>query len=70
MVLFFKQRNATQLPYIELFAGRELVDTLVVAPSRVAYFTGALGCGQPPGVAGLLAKMHDTRDGGPDAEPL
>jgi hypothetical protein len=42
MVECFKLRNATQLPYVEIFVGSELVETLVVAPSRIAFFVGAL----------------------------
>ena len=42
MAEYFKLRNATKLPYVEIFVGSDLVDTLVVAPSRMTFFVGAL----------------------------
>ena len=42
MLAYFKQRNATQLPYVEIFVGDELVDTFVVTPSRIEFFKASL----------------------------
>ena len=40
---FFKARNVTHMPCIELYVGSELLQTLIVPPSRVAYLKNALG---------------------------
>lgn len=43
MLAFFKARNITLLPCIELYVGDELLHTLVVPPSRTAFLRNALG---------------------------
>ena len=39
---FFKERQIKQMPYIEVFYGKELVDTEVVPPSAVDAFSNVL----------------------------
>ena len=39
---FFKARNITHMPCIELYVGNELLQTLVVPPSRVAFLRNGL----------------------------
>ena len=42
MVDYFQSRNVTKMPYIELYVGQELVQSLVVPPARVAFLRNAL----------------------------
>ena len=39
---FFKERQIKQMPYIEVFYGKELVDTEVVPPSAIDTFSNVL----------------------------
>jgi hypothetical protein len=43
MKAFFQSRNVTKMPFMEVYVGRELVQSLVVPPARVAFLGTALG---------------------------
>ena len=43
---FFKQRNATELPYLEVFVGDKRVEAFVLPPSRIERFNRVLGLAQ------------------------
>ena len=40
---FFKSRNITEMPYVELYMGRELIDSEVIPPTRLERFQQMLG---------------------------
>ena len=42
MLTYFQEKNVSQLPFVELYVGNELVDSLVVPPSRVSFLKAAL----------------------------
>ena len=43
---FFKARNATELPYVEVYLGQTCVEALVLPPSRVEQLSRAMAAAQ------------------------
>ena len=42
MHAYFESRNVTRMPFVEVYVGQQLADSLVVPPSRVAFLGNAL----------------------------
>ena len=53
---FFKERNVTHMPFIELYVGDQRVHSLVVPPSRTSFLRVALG--DDPHGHSIISQSH------------
>lgn len=58
MIDFFKARNVTRMPFVEVYVGGELIESMVVPPSRVSFLRTAL---QQAADRLKSARRHRTR---------